>query len=189
MSNAIHAHLKALLNVRVLLRGLKITPRSTFSFHFSFIHPSILLLTSQQVQGTKSSSHRVQQLQENTQEYSARTGARLWVSWFPFGCASGQDFFLSFALPFFLGAQRSYSVFKLGGLHWNRFVDIWLNLNEVVIVYEMSIESWVPCTALLNALEKAVTKDRYTSMPGFPKNLLFFCFGFWHLVWEEVGLE
>lgn len=106
-------------------------PRFTFSFHFSFIHPSILLLTSQQVQGTKASSYRGQQLQENTYEYSARTGARSWVSRFPFGCVSGQDFFLSLALPFFFG-QRSYSGFKLGDLHWNRFVDI--NLNEVIVV-------------------------------------------------------
>lgn len=62
-------------------------PKSTFPFHFSFIHPGILLLTSQKVLGTKASSHRGQQLQENTDEYSARTGARSWVSRFPFGCA------------------------------------------------------------------------------------------------------
>lgn len=161
-------------------------PRSTFPFHFSFIHPSVLLLTSQKVPGTKASSHRGQQLQENTEEYSARTGARSWVSQFPFGHAS-QDFFLSLALPF-LG-QRSYSVFELGDLHWDRFVDISLNLNGVVTVYEMSIKPWVPPNPLLNALEKAVTKDRYTSMPGFPKDLVFFWFGFWCLVWEEVALN
>lgn len=87
-------------------------------------------------------------------------------------------------------AQRCYSAFKLGDMHHNRFAGIWLNLNEVVIVYEMSIKSWLPSSPLLDALEKAVRKVRYTSTLGFPKELLgFFCFGFWYLVWEERGLE
>lgn len=152
-------------------------PRSTLLLCFSFIHPNTLLLTSHQVQGTKSSSYTGQQLQENTQEHSARPGVRSWVSLFPFGCGVGQDFFLSLTLPF-LGAQRCYSAFNLGDLHQNRCVGIWLNLNVVVIVYEMSVKSWVPSRTLLDALEKAVIKDRYISMLGFPKELLFFALAF-----------
>lgn len=47
----------------------------------------------------------------------------------------------------------------------------------------------MPSSPLLDALEKAALKDGYDSMLGFPKKLVLSCFGFWHLVWEEVGLE
>lgn len=128
-------------------------------------------------------------ISRKTHEHSAGTAARSWVLLFLFGCGVGQDFFLSMALPF-MGAQRCYSGFKLGDLHHNRFVGIWLNLNEVVIVYEMSTKSWLPSSPLLDALEKAAMKDKYTSILGFLKELLeFFCFGFWYLVWEDIGLE
>lgn len=157
--------------------ALKIMPSSTFLPGFFFIHLSILLLISHQVQGTKSSSRTGQQLWENTQGHGARTGARSWVSIFPVRCGVGQDFFLSLALPS-LAAQRCYSALQLGDLHGNRFVVVWLNLKEVVIVYEMSIKSWVSSSPPLDALENAVMKDRYTSMLGFPKELLFFALHF-----------
>lgn len=68
---------KALWNVRVLSKGLKIMPSCLFLLCFSFIHPVILKVTFHQAQGTKSSSHTSQQSQGSAQELSAWPEARL----------------------------------------------------------------------------------------------------------------